>query len=276
MVSNKRSISTIAVYFFGFLLLLTNYVSCDGGKKVEVQWEYENSVKQCNNDNVCHLQLHMDQSVIVNLTISNLDENDVNASNSTIRIVSESDILHVPMEVSVKKTENGLWRATFSANAIFIGKTSMHVELIGKPDSEPAQSDNLDVVITRAERLIDKLFIISVATLVSILYINFGAALDLKKVKHVLRRPIGPAIAFACHFLFLPLVSDLTNIVGEENIRSFSIINDLVNELNLFPSQKQRQAMFSVCYYFQTMLPCNLASFLLVQVQPVAHQILGL
>lgn len=223
MVSNRRSISTIAVYFLGFLLLITTYVSCDDNK-VKVQWECEDSVKKCNNDTgECHLQLLMDQVIIVNVTISNLDENDLIASNYTIRIVSESDILYVPKEIPVTKTVDGSWRASFSAEAVFIGKTSIHVETNGKPGSEPAQSDKLDVIIIRADRLIDKLFIISVATLVSILYINFGAALDLKKVKHVLRRPVGPIIAFTCHFLFLPLVSDVFVWICAENCVLFQL-----------------------------------------------------
>lgn len=43
--------------------------------------------------------------------------------------------------------------------------------------------------------------------LVSILYINFGAALNLQTIKEILTRPIGPTICFICQFVLMPLTS---------------------------------------------------------------------
>lgn len=40
-----------------------------------------------------------------------------------------------------------------------------------------------------------------------ILRIFFGIALDVSKIKEILKRPIGPFIAISCNFVFLPLVS---------------------------------------------------------------------
>lgn len=56
-------------------------------------------------------------------------------------------------------------------------------------------------------RAIDKAFTISVAVLVSLIYINFGCALDRTKLKEILRRPIGPAIGLFGQFLAMPLLS---------------------------------------------------------------------
>lgn len=65
--------------------------------------------------------------------------------------------------------------------------------------------DKLDVTVLRPRRVIDKLFTYSVIILVSILYINFGAALSLATVKDILRKPVGPAICFFCQFVIMPL-----------------------------------------------------------------------
>lgn len=59
----------------------------------------------------------------------------------------------------------------------------------------------------REERTIDTIFTISVAILVSILYINFGCAMDWNVCRDTLKRPIGPAIGFFCQFLIMPLVN---------------------------------------------------------------------
>lgn len=56
-------------------------------------------------------------------------------------------------------------------------------------------------------RPIDKAFAGSVAILVSLIYVNFGAALDLKKLKEIIRRPIGPCIGLCGQFLAMPLLS---------------------------------------------------------------------
>lgn len=65
----------------------------------------------------------------------------------------------------------------------------------------------LEVAVLRQDKLINKLFTIFVATVVTINYINFGCALELDVIKKVLRRPIGPAVGFACQFIIMPLVS---------------------------------------------------------------------
>lgn len=39
------------------------------------------------------------------------------------------------------------------------------------------------------------------------LFINFGAALDIDTVKEIMKRPIGPSICFSCQYIFMPLCS---------------------------------------------------------------------
>lgn len=150
------------------------------------------------------LSIHMNEWKTVNVTISNLSKADLKGA--TIHIVSDSNILDVWKEIPVDSIDGDKWNGNFSVNAVFIGKANVFVEINGQREESKTK---LPIVITRPERLIDTLFIISVAASVSILYINFGAALDLQKVKGVLLKPIGPTIAFFCHFIFLPLVSDL-------------------------------------------------------------------
>lgn len=43
--------------------------------------------------------------------------------------------------------------------------------------------------------------------LVSVLFINFGAALDIDTVKGIFKKPIGPIICFSCQYIFMPLCS---------------------------------------------------------------------
>lgn len=70
-----------------------------------------------------------------------------------------------------------------------------------------SSNESLNVVILRPKRVIDQLFTLSVIILVSILYVNFGAALNLQTIKEILKRPVGPIICFICQFVFMPLTS---------------------------------------------------------------------
>lgn len=195
------SVSRSVVYILSIFILIENQVLC---ATWSVRWEHKNF--DCKDSSkvfgVCPLELHMNEKATVNVTISNLD----GPKNQTIRLVSDSEVLNVPLDIQVHNVGGKEYRGWFVCDAQFIGKAIVHIEISTGSTVEPSDSV-LPVVITRAQRVIDTVFVASVATLVSILYINFGAALDLKKVKGVLRRPIGPIIAFGCHFLLLPLVS---------------------------------------------------------------------
>lgn len=199
MVSS--SIEKATLYIFGIFLLIQNQVLCASWT---VRWEHKNNGCENSINGVCPLELHMSEAAVVNVTISNLDFN--GSTNRTIQLVCDSEVLDVPIEIPVHKIADKIWRGSFIADATFIGKANVRVVI--DQDAKNEQSDSsLPVIIVRAQRVIDTVFVVSVATLVSILYINFGAAMDLKKVRGVLRRPVGPIIAFGCHFLLLPLVS---------------------------------------------------------------------
>lgn len=69
--------------------------------------------------------------------------------------------------------------------------------------------DSLDVVVVRKKRVIDTVFSASVAMFVSVLYINFGCAIDWGgELRNILKKPIGPVIGFCGQFIGMPLVSN--------------------------------------------------------------------
>lgn len=162
--------------------------------------------------NPTKITIHMHESALINLTISGLDVNRLKAENATIEVRSDNVIAEVNFPIPLNDITDGTWTGKFNINAIFLGSANIFVVIIRKNGDEHSKA-SLPVIIIREERIIDKVFTISVATLVSILYINFGAAIDLSKVKGIVMRPIGPFIAMFCQFVFLPLVSIDSRIV---------------------------------------------------------------
>lgn len=155
-------------------------------------------------------EVNMHHTVDAYLLVSGLDRAALLASGETFRIRSENEKL-----LAITKDFNGTavgadgtWTDKFPLEALFIGLTNVYVEKVsarGVPIERAAAV--LPIVIVREVRTIDHVFTGSVATLVSLLYINFGAALSLSKVKGIVRRPIGPAIGFVGQFIIMPLVS---------------------------------------------------------------------
>lgn len=166
----------------------------------------DNDIKWTTKFEPNNFTLHMHDTRIVNLTLATLNVPDLIATNATIKIVSDNDILEVNRQIPLTEIKNGQWSGQFNVSAAFLGRAQVYVHIV-RNGNVSQSSESLAVVIIREERLIDTLFTISVATLVSILYINFGAALDLQKVRAAFVRPIGPTIALFCHFLVLPVVS---------------------------------------------------------------------
>ncbi|XP_071441510.1 ileal sodium/bile acid cotransporter-like isoform X2 [Hetaerina americana] len=108
------------------------------------------------------------------------------------------------------------WTANFTVKGVFLGFAKLKAMLLLKEGSKVNQYTPtyfnhssvtvLKVSVIRNNSWVDHAFTGSIAILVSVLFVNFGAALDWSVLKESLRRPIGPAIGFVTQFLFMPVV----------------------------------------------------------------------
>lgn len=144
--------------------------------------------------------VHMHQTTSLPFSINSTDD----LSNFTLTPISDANIATVNVEV-VKHIDN-VWYGDLNISGVFLGSTKVSLHL---NSSQIAGDDKeiMTVTVIREERTIDTVFTASVAILVSILYINFGCAMDWSVCRSTLRKPIGPAIGFFCQFLFMPLLS---------------------------------------------------------------------
>lgn len=157
--------------------------------------------------------VHMSESTPINVTITGLDAERLINENATIEFRSDNVIADTnPASVNLKDIVNGTWNGTVELRTTFLGSANIFL-VITQNGTVQRSGNSLAAVIIRPQRFIDRLFTVSVALLVSILYINFGAAIDLTKVKGIILRPIGPLIAMFCQFLFMPVVSHQTEIL---------------------------------------------------------------
>lgn len=154
--------------------------------------------------NLTTITVHMEKVHEINVTLTGLDAEKL--INANVYLVSNSTILGPSNLDVLDDITDKTWTGTFMMTAYFLGTAKMQVK-ISLDGHDEYSNQTLEVVIIREKQTIDKVFNGSVIALVFILYINFGAALDLTKVREILVRPIGPLMAFVCKFLFMPLVN---------------------------------------------------------------------
>lgn len=155
------------------------------------------------------ITIHMSESAEISLTLEGVDTNALLTSGAHLEV--RTDRLNLAaVDRKIEATDlsaQGGWTGMVQIDALFLGLPMIFVEIINADGSVRERSDErLPVTIIREVRTIDHVFTGSVATLVSILYINFGAALSLPRLRSIAVRPIGPAIGFFGQFLVMPLV----------------------------------------------------------------------
>lgn len=132
------------------------------------------------------ITMHMSSTKTVNFTITGLNDIQVDLINfgATLNISSDTEILKVIHQSQYDFNEiiDGNFTGQINITGEFLGTAKIYANITLQGKSQ-ISNETLNVIIIREEKLIDRIFTASIVALVSILYINFGAALDLGKVK---------------------------------------------------------------------------------------------
>lgn len=123
-------------------------------------------------------------------------------------VVKNPDIASLKGETLIPITSS--YEGLITVVGEFLGQTKLHLVPANKSNNSPSlstESNGLDIIVKRNQSMISTIFTISVATLVSLNYINMGCALDLGVIKSVLTKPIAPFVGFASQYLIMPIAS---------------------------------------------------------------------
>jgi sodium/bile acid cotransporter 3/5 len=111
----------------------------------------------------------------------------------------------------VETNENGTKKyIEFNVTGQFLGYTNACVSVVDPNNNNKSETmDCMDMSVIRKPSFLDSAFTASVALLVSLIYINMGAALNIGTIKETLRRPYGPVIGLFSQFVVMPVVSSI-------------------------------------------------------------------
>ncbi|XP_034251666.1 ileal sodium/bile acid cotransporter-like [Thrips palmi] len=157
----------------------------------------------------------LDATARLRFKTEDLDPNDVLDGELYLEAVNQHVAGASPKsyEIATMGMDGNSLASSFNVTGLSLGKTDVRLRLrhksaaVANGVASDRFSDCVPVVVTRPKRVIDTVFTASVATLVAIIFINFGCALDWDVVKKTVKRPIGPAIGFTSQYVVLPLIS---------------------------------------------------------------------
>ncbi|KAH8240549.1 hypothetical protein KR038_008900 [Drosophila bunnanda] len=166
------------------------------------------------------LKLRMANSTQVQLSLENvapstLQQPDrfvfrLHSLNAGLASVPEENAT-IPLTLFDAQTRD--WSGPIVVEAHFLGLTNVTVRLhdLRLNSSElPTNWSNdsqLEVTVQRPNRVLDHIFLGSIIVLMSLLYINFGAALNLEVLRGLITRPTGPCIGLVMQLVGMPLLS---------------------------------------------------------------------
>ncbi|KAL5232650.1 hypothetical protein ACI65C_000060 [Semiaphis heraclei] len=107
---------------------------------------------------------------------------------------------------------SSLWENSFNLTTEFLGYTKLCLQVV-KFENNTVQyvlnssEVHMNIKVVRKPQLIDKIFVICVAVLMTIIFINLGCAIDVDQLKLCVRKPIAPVASFFAQFLILPILS---------------------------------------------------------------------
>ncbi|XP_053948911.1 sodium-dependent organic anion transporter [Anastrepha ludens] len=165
-----------------------------------------------------------DEMQYVNITISNVDLStgiefhfEVHADNPKLVLVEKR------VELNELQGSPASWQGAVPVQTRRFGFTYLYVTLHpnttgGIVERSPA---DLTLSVARKERLDEKIFSYTAASLLLLMFLNLGGVLDLQRLKEIFLRPVAvligfctsyllmPALALALGFCFLPAQPDL-------------------------------------------------------------------
>ncbi|XP_050531600.1 P3 protein-like [Daktulosphaira vitifoliae] len=157
-------------------------------------------------------ELQMGKSVEIHFN-STTYENDSEESKIEIISTDSEVIITYPRFFDLpKKDHQSTWNAKFNITGQFLGYAKIYLQMVQFKNGNVVSITNssnshISVTVVREQRFIDKVFLICVVVLMSIIFINLGCAIEAKQIKECLQKPIAPISSFVSQFIILPIIS---------------------------------------------------------------------
>lgn len=143
------------------------------------------------------------------LTLEHIPNELISINAIELQLVSQyRDLASVDESFQRIEPVSNVYTCNITIEGKFLGRSEIYVRLRKPGTIETQQAvEKLHVIVSRQKRMIDHIFGGTMALLIAIILISFGAVLEMETVKKILLKPVGPAIGFCGQYLFMPLIA---------------------------------------------------------------------
>ncbi|EDW75134.1 uncharacterized protein Dwil_GK19860 [Drosophila willistoni] len=166
------------------------------------------------------LEVHMEKSAQVILSVENVEPSILQQPQRySFRLESSHQNLanvadeNASIPIDLIDVDTGKWSGPIQVLGHFLGTSKITVHLVdgqlntSELPTNGSSDSSLEVRVVRPERVVDHVFVGSIILLMSLVYINFGAALNLEVLRGLITRPVAPSIGFIMQVVGMPLLS---------------------------------------------------------------------
>ncbi|XP_071524910.1 ileal sodium/bile acid cotransporter-like isoform X2 [Panulirus ornatus] len=111
-----------------------------------------------------------------------------------------------PEEDNMTDYTNVTYHGYINISALFLGYNDLHLKLYDK-DNVSVASGRMKMTVFLSYQNITDIFTLLLAVLVGFVYFFMGATLDLKVVKGIIKKPVGPFVGVFCQYAFMPTIA---------------------------------------------------------------------
>lgn len=187
-------------------LLIFSPFLVNSQETIQLQWHVEFSPNITTN---YLTEKHTISVMITGFTNDLIDLSNIN-NTSVLRIISLDENIarvHHPLQLSQVPNNATLWQGKFNVSGHFIGSTRFYVEINTRASSVQKSTEYAKVIVIRPRNSLDTIFQITIFVVTTLLYVSFGAAVDLHQLGAMFKSPKGPIIGFLAQFIMMPITA---------------------------------------------------------------------
>lgn len=123
-------------------------------------------------------------------------------------LIEDEKVASTEKHVNLSDIKGSSWQGEVEVNGLYFGYTHMYVTL-KDPRTEIIEKSPqiLKVTVLRGKRVDDDIFSYIAMAIMLLMFINLGTVLDLKRVRSVFTRPVGPLLGFLSRYLVMPALA---------------------------------------------------------------------
>ena len=194
--------------YIRYCVCVIQILSCASGQdfgNIAGKWKIKYGLE----NEITEVQLKTSTSVKVPVQIYDIEKSAQQTADIYFRFLLENKkIASTEKHVNLSDIMGSTWEGEIEVNGLYFGYTHLYATL-NDPQMENMEKSpqTLAVIVLRDKQVDDNIFTYTALAIMILMFVNLGTVLDLKRVRLVFTRPVGPILGFLSRYLIMPALA---------------------------------------------------------------------